>query len=342
MENKWSVSEQARFLKRTGELLTRGYPLAEAIESLSFYLEKTRKEDIKKSLDQLREGYPLYLILSQLKFNKDLVNYVYFAEQHGGLAHAVSEGSEMVLRRQNDFQRLKKLAAYPLFLVGMTGVLFFFVDKVLLPKFTSLFSNMDLAPNLFMQAIQSTAVLIPFFGYSLVVMLVILYGYYYFIFQRLPAIDQKIKLSKIPYAGKLLKLFYTHFFAVQLSYLFTGGLSVLEALKVFEQNKREAFSMELGKDIILKLSMGQDLHTAVTAYPFFEEELSRIVKHGHENGKLDQELYFYSRHCLKQLEERSEKAMKIVQPVLYSFIGLLIISLYLAIMLPMFQLIQGI
>jgi competence protein ComGB len=342
MANKWSVAEQARFLKRTGELLTRGYPLAEAIESLSFYLEKTRKEDIKKSLDQLREGYPLYLILSQLKFNKDLVNYVYFAEQHGGLAHAVTEGSEMVLRRESDYQRLKKLAAYPLFLMVMTGVLFFFVDKVLLPKFTSLFSNMNLTPNLFMQAIQSTAHLFPLLFYSLVFLLVIVFGYYYFIFQSLPPIEQKVKLTKIPFAGKLLKLFYTHFFAIQLSYLFTGGLSVLDALKVFEHNTREAFSMELGKDIILKLAMGQDLPTAVTAYPFFEEELARIVKHGQENGKLDQELYFYSRHCLKQLEERSEKTMKIVQPVLYSFIGVLIISLYLAILLPMFQLIQGI
>ncbi|WP_413308807.1 hypothetical protein AA0X95_11025 [Bacillus sp. 1P10SD] len=27
---KWSVNEQASFLKRTGELLARGYPIAEA------------------------------------------------------------------------------------------------------------------------------------------------------------------------------------------------------------------------------------------------------------------------------------------------------------------------
>ena len=46
MGSKWPVDEQARFLKRAGELLARGYPLAEAIESLSFYLDNKRKDDI--------------------------------------------------------------------------------------------------------------------------------------------------------------------------------------------------------------------------------------------------------------------------------------------------------
>jgi len=341
-ENKWPVEEQARFLKRAGELLARGYPLAEAIESLSFYLEKKRMNDIKNSLGQLREGYPLYLILEQLKFNKDLVSYVYFAEQHGGLAHAVTEGSEMVLKRESDLQRLKKLGSYPLFLVMLTGVLFFFVDRLLLPKFTSLFTDMNLTPNLFMQVIYSTASIFPFVLYSVFGLIILTIGYYLLVFKKLSPIEQKVKLTSVPLAGKLLKLFYTHFFSVQLSYLFSGGLSVLDALKVFENNQHEPFLMEIGKGIIYKLSRGQDLDAALAAYPFFEDELSRIVRHGQENGKLDQELYFYSRHCLNQLEENTEKMMRIIQPVLYSFIGLLIISLYLAILLPMFQLLQGI
>ena len=339
---RWPVEEQARFLKRTGELLSRGYPLADAIESLSFYLDKKRKKDIKKSLEHLREGYPLYQILEQLNFNKDLVSYVYFAEQHGGLANAVIEGSEMVLKRESDFKRLKKLGSYPLFLGMLTGVLFFFVDHVLLPKFTSLFNDMNVTPNFFMQAIYIASSVFPILLVTLLVLSVLIMGYYFFVFRKLSSIEQKIKLARVPIAGKLLKLLYTHFFSVQLSYLFSGGLSVLDALKVFEHNSQEPFAMELGRGIISKLAMGQDLDKAIATYPIFEKELSMIVRHGQENGKLDQELYFYSRHCLKQLEERTEKGMKIIQPVLYSFIGLLVVSLYLAILLPMFQLIQGI
>ncbi|MFT9600212.1 competence type IV pilus assembly protein ComGB [Mesobacillus sp.] len=342
MESKWPVAEQARFLKRSGELLSRGYSLAEAIESMTFYLEKKRKEEVKRSIEKLREGFPFYLILAELKFKKDLVSYVYFAEQHGGLARTLTEGSDMVLKREADYQRLKRLAAYPIFLVMLTLILFFFVNKILLPKFHSLFTDMNLAPNIFMKTIAAAADILPFALYFLLSLTALLALYYIFSFKNLHPLKQIMKLVKLPFAGKFVRLFYSHYFSVQLSYLFSGGLSVLAALKVFEQNHHEPFSKEIGKDMISKLAAGQDFDRAVGEYPFFEEELPRIIRHGQKNGKLDQELYFYSRHCLKELEEKSEKALKTVQPILYSFIGLLVVSLYLAILLPMFQMMKGI
>ncbi|RSD27426.1 competence type IV pilus assembly protein ComGB [Mesobacillus subterraneus] len=342
MESRWPVAEQARFLKRTGELLTRGYSLAEAIESMTFYLDKKRKQDIRRSLESLREGFPLYKILAELRFNKDLVSYVYFAEQHGGLAHAVSEGSEMVLKREADYQRLRKIASYPIFLMLLTFILFFFVNKILLPKFTSLFTDMNLAPTFFMQTIHAASLIFPFLLYFLLGLVSLLFLDYMFRFRNLPQLEQKKKLVKLPFAGKLFKLLHSHYFSIQLSYLFSGGLSVLDALKVFEHNRHDPFSRELGSDMIFKLAAGMDFDRVVEGYPFFEEELTRIISHGQKNGKLDQELYFYSRYCLKELEEKTEKLLKTVQPVLYSFIGLLVVSLYLAILLPMFQMMKGI
>lgn len=342
MESKWPVAEQARFLKRSGELLSRGYSLAEAIESMTFYMEKKRKEEVKRSLEKLREGFPLYLILAELKFKKDLVSYVYFAEQHGGLARTLTEGSDMVLKREADYQRLKRLAAYPIFLVLLTFILFFFVNRILLPKFNSLFTDMNLAPNIFMVTIAAAANILPFTLYFLLSLTTFLALYYIISFKNLHPLKQKMNLVKLPFVGKFIRLFYSHYFSVQLSYLFSGGLSVLAALKVFEQNLHEPFSREIGKDLISKLAAGQDFDRAVGEYPFFEEELSRIIRHGQKNGRLDQELYFYSRHCLKELEEKTEKALKTVQPILYSFIGLLVVSLYLAILLPMFQMMKGI
>ncbi|MBT2693443.1 competence type IV pilus assembly protein ComGB [Bacillus sp. ISL-55] len=342
MESKWPVAEQARFLKRSGELLSRGYSLAEAIESMTFYLEKKRKEEVKRSLEKLREGFPLYLILAELNFKKDLVSYVYFAEQHGGLARTLTEGSDMVLKREADYQRLKRLAAYPIFLVLLTFILFFFVNRILLPKFNSLFLDMNLAPNIFMKIIGATASFLPNLLYFLLSFLTLLAVYYISSFKNIHPLKQKMMLVRLPIAGKFVSLLYSHYFSVQLSYLFSGGLSVLAALRIFEQNVHEPFAREIGKDMISKLAAGQDFDKAVGEYLFFEAELPRIIKHGQENGKLDQELYFYSRHCLKELEEKSEKAMKTVQPILYSFIGLLVVSLYLAILLPMFQMMKGI
>ena len=59
-------------------------------------------------------------------------------------------------------------------------------------------------------------------------------------------------------------------------------------------------------------------------------------------GRLDAELFHYSRYLLEKIEEKMSLFMRIIQPLLFSLIGLLVVSVYLAILLPMFSLMEGI
>ncbi|GAA2715867.1 hypothetical protein GCM10009865_47370 [Aeromicrobium ponti] len=91
----------------------------------------------------------------------------------------------------------------------------------------------------------------------------------------------------------------------------------------------------------INLRNGDKLEDILISFSFFEKELSNIIRHGQKNGRLDQELIFFSRHCLSLLEEKTEKLLKLIQPLLYLFIGFLIVSMYLAVLLPMFHLLEG-
>lgn len=338
---KWTIREQADFLKKIGELLTRGYPLAEAIHSLTYQMKEKRKMEIVQCLDHLKEGYPFYKVLLSLSFNQTLVGFVYFAEQHGSLAEAFQDGSEMMLKRDHDLHRLKKMVIYPLFLIMVTFFLFVFVEKILLPRYSSLFSSMNLSPNFFMKIIFLAGNLFPVFLLSLFVLFLYILWFYFFKFQRLSPINQRIMLTSLPVIGPFFKLLHTHYFTVQLSYLLGGGLSILEALSLFEEHEKNPFDRQIGKEMKDKLARGMKLEEIVSTYRFFEKELPFIVKHGQQNGKLDQELFFFGKHCLSILEERTERVIKTVQPILYSLIGLIIVSMYLAVLLPMFHLLDG-
>ncbi|KAF0818408.1 MULTISPECIES: competence type IV pilus assembly protein ComGB [unclassified Cytobacillus] len=340
-KHKWTIQEQGLFLKNTGELLSRGYPLSEALESLVHQLPSKRKHEITECLSQLREGFPFYQILATMNFNKNLIGYVFFAEQHGGLASAFLEGSEMVLRKGKDIEKLKKLMAYPIFLMLITAFLFIFVDNVLLPRFSSLFVSMQLQPNFFTKAVYLFGDFLPLLFLILVCSLAGLLIYYCARFRKLSPIQQKRILVRVPAAGHFLRLYYTHFFAVQLSYLLNGGLSIHEALSLFEKNDKQPFYSALGKAVKIKLREGNKLEDILMSFPFFEKELANIIRHGQKNGRLDQELTFFSRHCLRKMEENTEKLLKIIQPTLYMFIGFLIVSMYLAVLLPMFHLLEG-
>lgn len=340
-QRKWTIREQADFLKKTGELLNRGYPLAEAIHSLTYQMKKERKDEIIGSLENLREGYPFYKILLDLQFNQTLVGFVYFAEQHGSLGNAFQDSSEMMLKRQKDIEKLKKITLYPLVLMMMTFFLFIFVERILLPKYSSLFQSMNLPPNVFMRIVYLAGDLFPLILFIISLCLFIALGFYFLKYRKLSPVRQKTLIIKFPIIGPIYRILNTHYFTVQLSYLLGGGLSILESLKLFEQHVKHAFDRQLGIEIQKKLAAGRTLEHILKDYAFFEKELPFIVKHGNENGKLEQELLFFSKYCLEKLEEKTEKIFKIIQPILYSIIGIIIVSMYLAILLPMFQLLDG-
>lgn len=340
--HKWNVNEQANLLKRTGELLDRGYPIAGAIESISLQLPINQKEELKQCLIDLKKGQAFHDVLSHLGFHQDLIGYVYFAEQHGSFAEALLEGSELILVKDNDRKKLIKLLQYPMLLIMITGFLFVFVQKSLLPKFTSLFLSMSLKANFFMKLLYTLDKYFPLVMGLMLFLLGACGFYYYYYFRKLPAIQQRIYLVRIPIAGRILKLLFTHYFSIQLSFLLSGGISVFEALHIFEKNKKQPFYCQLGKEIKIKLLTGEGLGTIVASFPFFESEFSTIIKHGQDNGKLEQELRFYGQHCVVRMEELIEKCFKLIQPILYLIIGFLVVSMYLAILLPMFHLLDGI
>jgi len=341
-KNKWSIQEQSQFLKRTGELLARGYPLSEAIESLVFQLPAKKRKKVSQCLADLKEGYPFYQILTKLHFHEHLIGYVYFAEQHGGLAEAFREGSEMMQKRGKDLERLQKALVYPLFLILITAILFLFVENIILPRFSTLFLSMKLKANFFTEVVYFFGEVMPFLLAAAGLVCLLIFIFYFFLFRRMPQFRQKAILVSIPLIGSFLRLFYTHYFSVQMSYLLAGGLSIHEALSLFEKNNKQALYKELGTETKNGLRKGEKLEDILLNFSFLERELARIISHGQKNGKLDQELYFFGRHCLQLFEEKTEKMLKTVQPGLYLVIGFLIVSMYLAVLLPMFHLLEGI
>ena len=74
----------------------------------------------------------------------------------------------------------------------------------------------------------------------------------------------------------------------------------------------------------------------------FQNDLIKFIEQGEKNGKLDIELKLYSQMLLQQFEEKVLKQNKIYTTYHLLYLGNFIVSLYLVIMLPMFELMQTI
>ncbi|WP_449536963.1 competence type IV pilus assembly protein ComGB [Ferdinandcohnia sp. Marseille-Q9671] len=340
--NKWTLKEQSVYLSRIGNLLDQGYSFEQASQFLLFQLPKKLSPDIESIITSCKHGESLYTAFSEVGFNKDILGYLYFAEQHGDISFALREGSTMLEKKLIHFEKGKKLIRYPLLLLLFVGFMFTMIEKILLPQFESLFTSMSYEKTLISELLLQLPVLNKYLFLMLAFLFIVGLAYYVLHFQKLSPVGKMKLLLKIPILSKVTILFNSHFFSVQLSNLLKGGLSIFQALTMFEQQLHSPFFREEAREMKSLLRAGNRFDEIIIEREYYEADLAMVISHGQSNGNLAKELQHYSQYVIEKIEEKVTKSLTILQPVLFAIIGIVIMLMYGAIMIPMFQLLNGI
>ncbi|RAK22373.1 competence-related pilin export protein ComGB [Anoxybacillus vitaminiphilus] len=339
-KKNWPLEKQGTFLLRLGKLLNKGYSLAQAIEFLGIQQSSAQRQDLQQCLLQLRSGIPLHEALQKLDFPAETIGYLFFAEQHGNLAQGLCEAGNMLLLKARYINRLKRLSSYPLFLIFFMIMMLMLVQQVLFPQFAHLSSSFYAEDSFLSSSFIHAFLLLPDVFLSFLLFVVFLIILYFIGFKRLhPAVQMNLYLA-IPFVRRLVVLYHSQFFAFQFSHLLNGGLSVYEALQVFEKQTNLPM-LQLEADRMKKqLAKGEKLDWIIQSRKYYEKELALVIRHGQSNGELAKELLHYSQFVLQRIEETLERWLRVIQPLFFSIIGLLVVLMYLAILLPMFQVIN--
>ncbi|WP_409289251.1 competence type IV pilus assembly protein ComGB [Peribacillus sp. SCS-37] len=338
--SKWQVKEQALFLIELGELLDLGYSLLHALHFLRLNKSIKKAKELDYAVELLRGGHPLHSVLDSLKFHRSMTSYVFFSEQHGMLSSSLKEAGTFWMRRCKDGDKIKKLMFYPVLLLFFALLVFYGFDRMLLPKFQVLFSSMDTSANIYLNTVITFSKLIKLLPCFLAAVAALCLTVYFIWYKNLNPLKKRAFLVKIPIAGNFIRLYTTQFFTSQLSGLLTGGLSINESFQLFSKTKQQPFFQQLSEKIQAELTRGRTLDSILSGIPYFEKNLAAITASGQKYGKLDKELYYYSKKLLSVMEERIELYQRIIQPALFSIIGVLIVSIYMAVLLPMYSLLN--
>jgi competence protein ComGB len=339
--SKWSRNEQVKLLKQLSVLLDRGYHLLEALTILMLHLPLMKQNLLNERIQEMKDGQSFHAALVKLSFHRDVLGYLFFAEKHGDLSFALKEASQMLDAKVSYFNRIIKILQYPLLLIGITLVLILLINWFLLPQFSNVFETMNIENGVFLSIILVISIWLPrlftislivFFTFSLLVAIHL---------RKITVLERWKYLSKVPFYGAMLKKFYSQYFAMQLSLLLKGGLSVYEALSVFETQDYFTLFKEEAIQIKKELRSGESLSAIIQSREYFEVELSKSIAFGSLNGELPRELYHYSKLSAAGLEDYINRKIAIIQPTVFIVIGLIIMGIYLAIMQPVFQMLNG-
>ena len=79
---------------------------------------------------------------------------------------------------------------------------------------------------------------------------------------------------------------------------------------------------------------------SVLLLDYFTEDFHHFVVHGENSGYLGRELTLYSEFLSNRIEIKLSRYLSIIQPTLFFILAVFIIGAYLAILLPIYEMIN--
>ncbi|WP_017726959.1 competence type IV pilus assembly protein ComGB [Halalkalibacterium ligniniphilum] len=336
---KWTNRKKAQFLIHVGRLLEQGYRIHDALAFLSLHQTAPVQTKLQQIKNELKAGRSIHEAFYLIELPKDILTHLYISEKNGGVDQGFQRAGEILGQREELKARFQKLLRYPLFLLWVTCLLIFVMFQYLLPHlqhlFTSIDADMPFLTVLFFRLIEA----LPWFLFlsfvvSIAGLLVVYYRY-----RTYTSYQWMTHLVRFPILKEFLIGFLTFSFSSYLSGLLKGGLPVIEALKFFEQQNYMTFFQEEASVLLCELKNGERLSDCIEKRSHYQKELAFVIANGEKTGYLATDLQYYSMMLYRDFEDRFQQRMVMIQPILFMLIGGLVLVMFLAMMLPVFQMI---
>lgn len=332
--------ERAQFLSRLSVLMSEGYLFPVAM-TLLLPMHTTRADEALAGMDRiLKGGGNAAEVLKFLGFRERVLFPVEIAEFHGKLGEAI-QGIAAGFKRTEEVQKkLRSILIYPVSLLILTAALFLFFRTNYVPNLTALISSLqhgDEGQGVPVYLLRIPDLAIAFF--ILAALLIIGFR----IFLKRQSIDRQIGLLiKLPFIGQVMRLYWSQLASRELGTLLHSGLSLQEALGLLNQQRHHPIIGRIAGALHEEVKTGLALSFAVERHAFAANDMAAFIRHGEATGMLGKELMLYSDVLLDRMELQAQRSLKIIQPSFFVLIAVCIVAAYLAILLPMYNLVHTI
>lgn len=319
-------------MKLLSDLLSVGFSFQESLGFLQkLYHHLPENFLFKRMQDILASGEELHKMFEVTNFNPKVIGRMKLSEVHGNVTRTLKQTSRQMAEEQQRIIKLRQLLQYPLILVAMLFLIVCIMKYILFPRMQSLAISDKVIKNqqLLDEITMFVALGIIFFSG----ICWLLYRYYL----RQPAMKKIAIILKLPFVKSWCKYTYTSYFCFEWSQLLQLGIETKEIINLLQTEGNLFWMKEIAKVIEKSMEQGNSLAIAVRNCPCFLEGLGYLINEGEAKGKLALELEFYGLELWQEWLLKLEMWLQWVQPIIFIIIGIIIISIYAAILLPMYQ-----
>lgn len=314
LQNGFSIQESLQVIQRTGQ-----FP-AGPLETFTSHLQN---------------GLPMGACFEAIGFNQGQVLQINLADSHGDLPYTLATILQHMELFEKQKKEIQKVASYPMLLLIFVFTLLFSMRFFLLPSLLD--SGAINQQHWGVRFINyGPFVLLGVFLFILMVALLI-----HLYFRKKSVIERGNFIMKIPLVRSLFAVYQTSYFALEWGKLFKQGLEAQQIVEQMNHIKGHLLLIAVANEVHEGMNRGGMLSEQLTKYSFLMKEFPLIIYQGEIKGRLGEELLLYSQLLLTNLVAKIEKGIQWIQPVIFLFVAVLILAIYMAMLLPMYENIGG-
>ncbi len=339
-----SAPELALITRQFATLVQAGLPLEETLQTVARQSEKGRLQSMILSVrSRVMEGRTLADGLAEFPhvFPEIYRTTVAAGEQAGHLDIVLERLADYTEMRQQLRQKILLALFYPIILTTIAILVTIGLLTYVVPEVVKVFDNMGQELPWLTTALIALSEFLRHYGLYLLV-LVALVGAATSYLLKQPDIRFRWHQSQLslPLIGRLAKGLNTARFARTFSILNASGVPVLEGLRIAADVLGNLPMREAVKEAARRVREGSGIAFALEQSGYFPPMTLHLIASGESSGRLDAMLERAATNQERELESTIALLMGVFEPLLILTMGVVVLIIVLAILLPIFDLNQ--
>ncbi len=323
-------------------MVDTGIPLSQALSGI---VEQETNPTLRRMLKDLKESveggqdFSAALARYPRHFDKTYVSLVKASEATGTLGPMLERIANYQRKELETRGKVRAAMAYPTVMMILACGVTVFLLIYILPKFTPLFKSKGMKlprPTLLMMTLSDA-----------------LRGYWYlwlagaaasavgFLYgRRTPWGRKALDWLKInaPIVGPMFRKVAISRSIRTLGTMLQSGVPVMEAVRLAEAVSANYYYERLWAKVLDELTGGKRICEILQGSPLFPKTLVQMIAAGEDTGKLDVVLEKVSTYYDREVETSLKAATSVIEPLMISIMGVVVGTIGLALMLPIFSL----
>lgn len=340
----FNATALAVWTRQLAGLVSAGLPLERALAALTEEAEVSRQRNLMASLrSEVNGGSPFARALAQYprEFSNSYTAVIAAGEQSGQLGKVLERLADDLESTEALKNKLLAASLYPAIVTLVAIVIVVFLVTYVVPQVAGVFAGSKRALPFLTVAMMSISEFVRDYGWWMLGAGVLVVGGV-ILARRNPALRLSMDAAwlRLPLIGRLARGYNAARFAATLAMLASAGVPILRALQTAAETLSNQAMRADALDALVLVREGAPLASALASKKRFPALVSMFARLGEQTGQLPAMLSRAAEQLSAEVQRRAMHMATILEPLLIVTMGLVVMMIVLAVLMPIIQLNQ--